>query len=221
MLWDSSNDYDPNQIPVLTIESGPKYFAGRIEDRSVYDYEMNHVLPFYEDPSSGSVVVGIYTEHPLVKSVIRQALMVPVKVLAGFASKMGTIEFVPWQEWQKFATPIEPDLISSPSGILHSRVLSVHPISETYRSTSMVRICDFSLGSRRRRKPERDMVLPPYAVLEFPLDSHFHGSSFEFTEGGVLVTTVSAHPISVCGNTDPGHLQEVKTGGVERYFWAV
>lgn len=191
MLWDSSNPCNPVDPPGILFEPGPNYVYSNV-DRNTRNHETNHVLPFRESLSMGITAFVAHTEHPVTKMVIRRVLIIPVKTLVGFARRIGEITYVPWQDWLHFATPIELPPASPHTHILHSQVLSVHETGSAPGSTSILRVWDFSLRSRRREVQNNPSApLPPYTVQEFPFGADYRNSAFDFTEGGVLATSVS------------------------------
>ena len=143
--WDSRKGCDLRGPPGLIFETGPNYLPS-VVDRSLRNYETNHVLPFHDGSSMG---MG-FAAHSNMTSTT-QALVVPVRTLASFAHGIGTVERVPWQEWLPFATPIELLLFFSPRSILHSRVLNVHRADNSFTPRSVLRVHNFSLLSRRRK----------------------------------------------------------------------
>lgn len=189
MLWDSSNDGNLQKPPGLIFDSGPDYLA-EVVGRTLRNYGTSHGLPFHESPHSG---IAAFTTYAL-KTSVTQVLVIPIRTLVSFAHRIGTVEYVPWQDWLHFAVPIElTQALVSPStcGILHSQVLCVHRADNSSEPTSILRVYDFSPHSRRRKvKDDPSVPLPPYTVQEFPFDVEYYGSVFGFTEGGVLVTSV-------------------------------
>ena len=196
MLWDSSNPCIPEDPPGIIFEPGPNYVYSSV-DRNTRNHEMNHVLPFRESSSMGITAFVAYTEHPITKMMTRRVLVIPVRTLAGFARRIGEVAYVPWQDWLHFATPIELPTASPCTHILHSQVLSVRETGNAPGSTSILRVWDFSLHSRRRQVQNNPSArLPPYTIREFPFGADYHNSTFDFTEGGVLATTVRIYVIS-------------------------
>jgi hypothetical protein len=188
VLWDSSDDCPPRDLPVLVFEPRPYYLPNNV-DRNLRNHTTNRAdaLPFRESPSMGVAAFSTYA----IASVVSHALVIPVKTLVGFARRIGTAERVPWMDWLHFATPVELPLVFPLAHILHSHILSVRRAEDSVVSTSILQVCDFSLHSRRRKiHGDPSAQLPPYTVQEFPFDVTFHGSTFDFTEGGILVTYV-------------------------------
>ena len=190
MLWDSSNPCKPKDPPGIMFEPGPDYVYSNV-DRHTRNHEVNHALPFCESPSMGIAAFVAYAENHITRMMIRRLLIIPVKTLASFARRIGEdTTYVPWQDWLHFATPIEIPQDSTHTHILHSHVLSVREAGAA-ASTSILRIWDFSLRARRRQVGnDPSALIPPYTVREFPFDADCRDSGFEFTEGGVLATSV-------------------------------
>lgn len=185
MLWDSSKIPTPRNPFGIDFELGPDYLDYNIK-RIIYNHEMNHVLPFRESPSMG--IVGLH--------MIRMTLIIPVRALVSFARRIGRDDYVPWRDWQHFATPIELPPTSTPPHILHSQVLSVCRARNPW-SAPTLRVLDFSLRSRRRQPlGDPSAPLPPYIVRESPFYADCDISTFDFTEGGVLATSVRIHVIA-------------------------
>ena len=186
VLWDTSNDC--NHSPGLVFEIEPQYADLRLE---IPSYDMNHVLPFREVHSMGIIAFAFCAINPGTETTAARTYIVSVGTLASFSPRIGTAECVPWKEWQHFATPIGHHLAPLRTRIFHSQMLSVHRANSSVRSTSVLRIYDFSFRSRRRKVQQNPSApLPPYTVQEFPLGANYRTSSFEFTEAGVLVTSV-------------------------------
>jgi len=182
MLWDSSNDYNIQDSPGLMFDPGPNH---RIEviHRNHRNYGTSHDLPF-----RGSAPLGIaaFTTYGPTKTAT-QVMIIPVRTLVSFTHLIGKVEHVPWQDWHQFAVPIGlfPGLAHR---ILHSQVLSVHRRNVVPEPTSVLRVYDFSLRSRRRKvKDKPSAPLPPYTVQEISFGAAYYGSAFGFTEGGVFV----------------------------------
>lgn len=189
MLWDSSDTHTPRDPPGLIFEPGPDYVYSSV-DQSTSNHETNHALPFRGSPSTGIAGFVVYVDNPIAKMTIRRVLIVPVRTLVSFSRRIGT---VPWQDWLHFATPTPNSLYTH---VLHSQVLSVFGAGESPGSTSILRVLDFSLRSRRRQvQDDPTAPLPPFTILEFPFDADYHNSAFDFTDGGVLVTTVRIYVI--------------------------
>lgn len=194
MLWDSSKVHTSRDPPGMVFQLGPNYVDDDMGP-AIRNHEMNHILPFRESPSMGVVGLVVYK-----KPMIRSVLIIPVRTLASFVP--GTrATYVPWQNWLHFATPIELTSVSSLPHILHSQVLSVHGAGGTLGSTSILRVLDFSLRSRRRQvQDDPSAPLPPYTVRESPFDAEYRNSTFDFTEGGVLATSVRIYVIAMHDN---------------------
>lgn len=172
-------------------EPGPDYVYSNV-DRHTRNHEVNHALPFCESPSMGIAAFVAYAENHITRMMIRRLLIIPVKTLASFTHRIGedTTTYIPWQDWLHFATPIEIPQDSTHTYILHSHVLSVHEAGAA-TSTSILRVWDFSLRARLRQVGnDPSALIPPYTVREFPFDADCRDSGFEFTEGGVLATSV-------------------------------
>ncbi|KAF9790597.1 hypothetical protein BJ322DRAFT_1104254 [Thelephora terrestris] len=197
ILWDSSSDCNLQDPPGLIFEPGPDYVG--IPITNFGNCEVHHVLPFYESPSMGIIALAVRRRQSCSEVATIRTLIVPVKTLASFASRMGTVECIPWQDWQHLATPIELRPIPLHTRILHSQVLCVYGAQDPAQTASILRVYDFSLRSRRRKA--KGESLPPYTTQEFQLDIAHHKSLFGFTESGVVVTS----------NTPDG--------GKERHFW--
>jgi hypothetical protein len=192
MLWDTSNDR--SHLPGLVFETGPGDTTSLDLDLGVHDHEMEHALPFCENHSMGLVAFSFRRRES--SAMGEPTYIIPVGDLVRFTQLMGTVERVPWQDWQRFTTPIGIRWVPSHIYITHSQVLSVHRANSSPRSTSILRIHDFSLRSRRRKvRDDPSVPLPPYTVQEFPLNVRYRSSSFEFTEGGILVASVRIHMI--------------------------
>jgi len=186
---------DLQDPPGLIFEPGPDHVYSNV-DRSVRNYETNHTLPFHECPSMGIVGFVARVGHPVTKLMIRKALILPVKTLASFARRIGTTSYVPWREWQDLVIPIELPLAPLHTHVLHSQMLSIGAADNSPGSTSILRVWDFSLHSRRQAQDDPSAPFPPYAVREIQLDADYHNSSFDFTGGGVLVAFVRIHAIT-------------------------
>ena len=195
MLWDSSNPCNPEDLPGTIFERGPNYVYSNV-DWNTRSHETNHVLPFREISSMGITAFVAYTQHPITKTMTRRLLTIPVKTLASSAHRIGEVVYVSWQDWGHFATPIELPATSLRIHILHSQVLSVREVANAPGSTSMILVWDFSLHSRRRQVQNNPSArFPPYAVPEFTFGANYHHSAFDFTEGGVLITSVRTYVI--------------------------
>lgn len=220
-LWDSSNDCNLQDPPGLTFELGPDYVG--VPDANFRNREVNHVLPFQESPSTGIAALAVLRRHPSSEMAASRTLIIPVKTLANFSLRIGTVERVPWQDWQQFATPTELRQAPSHTHILHSQVLSVRGADDSARSTSVLRVYDFSLRSRRRKvQDDPSALLPPYTVHEFQFDAAYHTSSFDFTEGGILVTSVRIFAILKDARVLTWlYIQHTMNEGEERHFWAI
>jgi hypothetical protein len=194
ILWDSSNPFNPGDLHGVIFELGPNYVYSNV-DRNTRNHETNHVLPFRESPSTGIIAFVAYTEHPITKAMTRKVLVIPVRILANFARRIGEVAYVPWQDWLHFATPIELPTASPCIHILHSQVLSVR--EDGNAPGSILRVWDFSLHSRRRQVQNNPSVrLPQYTIREFPFDADYYNSAFDCTEGGVLATSVRIYVIA-------------------------
>lgn len=182
MLWDSSTDYDLHDSPGLMFGAKPNYRIDVI-CRNHRNYGTSHGLPFRGSPPLG--ITAFTTYGPTATA--PRVLIIPVRALVSFAHLIGKVEYVTWQDWYQFTVPIGhfPGLVRR---ILHSQVLSVHRRSSVPVSTSVLRVFDFSLRSRRRKvKDDPSAPLPPYTVQEISFDTAYYGSAFGFTEGGVFV----------------------------------
>ena len=194
MLWDSFHPRNPEDPPGIIFEPGPDYIYSSV-DRNTHNHEMNHVLPFRENHSMGITAFVAYTEHPITKTMTRRVLVIPVRILTSFARRIREGAYVPWQDWLHFATPIDLPTASPCTHILHSQVLNVREADNG--STSILRVWDFSLHSRRRQVQNNPSArVPPYTIREFPFDADYHNSAFYFTEGGVLARTVRIYVVA-------------------------
>jgi len=196
MLWDSSNPHNPKDPPGIIFEPGPNSIYSDVH-RNARNHETNHVLPFRECPSMGIIALVAHTKHPITGTTIRRTLVIPVGTLASFARRIGEAAYVPWEVWSRFAVPIELNPTAPFAHILHSQVLAVQKVENPLGPTSILRVWDFSLRSRRRQvQSDPSASLPPYTIRVFPLDADYQDSLFDFTEGGVLVTSVRIHVIA-------------------------
>lgn len=213
MLWDSSYDCVPSDHPGLVFESGPSYVAVLHQDP--HDGRWDHALPFYESPSTGVAALVVRMQGPFSEMA---TCVIPVGALTNFAHMTGTVDRIPWEDWKHHLTPL-PLCIH----LLHSHALTVQPTDDSTRAGCILRVHDFSRFSRRREaRKVPSAPLPPYTVREFQLDVPYYESSFDLTEGGVLVTTVRIPDRSETGErTNPTHLQLKEGQRVERYFWVI
>jgi hypothetical protein len=194
-LWDSTSTLNPQVQPGLVFELGPDYSLKSNHDWDAHDHEMNHALPFRESPSMGITGFTVFTKH---STTAKQLLIFQVRDIVSFAHRIGTIPYVPWQDWLHFATPIELPLTFPHTRILHSQVLDVCRASVSSADPRpILRIWDFSFRSRRQQvQDDPSAPLPPYTTREFPLDVGYRWSKIHMTEGGVLFTRVRIHAIA-------------------------
>ena len=193
VLWDTSNTRTPRDPPRLVFEPGPDWVYSSA-DQNIRSREVNHLLPFRESPSMGIARIVIYAKNPITRLMDRRVLIVPVRTLVSFAHRIGPVTHVPWQDWLHFAT-LTP--VSSSPHVLHSQLLSVLGAEDSLGSTSILRVMDFSLRSRRREvQDDPSAPLPLFTVREFPFDADYYYYKFDFTEGGVLTTPARTHVIA-------------------------
>jgi hypothetical protein len=154
---------------------------------------MNHVLPFRESPSTGITGFTVFTKHSTTK---KKLLIFQVRDIVSFAHRIGTIPYVPWQDWLHFATQIELPLVSPYICILHSHVLELCGTASSTDLKPILRVWDFSLRSRRlQAQDDPSAQFPPYTMREPLLDAKCHRPTFQIMEGGVLFTHVRIHAI--------------------------
>ena len=196
MLWDSSNPCSSEDPPGVIFEPGQNFVYSDIHG-NIRNHEMNHVLPFRESPSMGITALVAHTAHPITGTPIRRILIIPVGALVSLARRIGEAAYVPREDWLHFAIPIELHPIAAYTHVLHSQVLNVQRAGNTPGSTSILRVWDFSLRSRRQQvQNDPSAPLPPYTIRVFPFDANYQDSLFDFTEGGVLATSVRIYVIA-------------------------
>ena len=195
-LWDTSIQRNRG-FPGLALELESQFdqFTGPY----IFTYCTDHGLPFCESPYKNIAIFMADKEATADGGAVTQTFVVNlVGVLASFAPRIGTVESVPWQEWQHLVTPI-PAGVHPPlfSGVFHSEVLEVHPTSDPSGTTLELRISDFSLLSRRRKvQDDPSAPLPQYTVQKFLLSEKYHHPWFNFMEGGILIESVRTHVVA-------------------------
>ena len=186
-LWDSSVKYGSWCSPGLTFEA-PSSICDRAVGLHVRKHGTYHTLPFRENLSKGIAAFAVDSSEGDLTT--RRTFVVPAEAFASLAPNIGRTECIPWRDWKHLTSPIEGGLHPLWTCVSHSQVLSIHSARRSLDSTSVLRIYDFSLRSRRKAQCQPSAPLPPYTVQEIPLDANYYHSLFEFTEGGILVSPV-------------------------------
>ena len=169
-LWDTSSETLSSATFELRIQDPEDEYS---EITLIRNYESNHKLPFYEDPSEG--IVGISEDG-------RSLVVVPVRTLRTLSKNHGRVA---WDMWGKYATELWfPGCCSY--HVLHSQVVY---FSNQLSRTPTLEIYDFS-RRLKRRKLGHNKAYPTRTIALEGIDP-FHHHLFELTEGGVYADTVS------------------------------
>ena len=194
-LWDTSTQQNC-EFPGLALEQESQF--DRLARPYIPIYGTNHGLPFCVSPYKNIAAFTAEKEATADGGAVTQTFVINlVGVLASFAPRIGTVESVPWQEWQHLVTPIPIGVHSPFGGALHSGILEVRPTGHLPGSTLELRVFDFSLLSRRRKvQDDPSAPLPQYTVQKFPLSGKYRYPCLNFMEGGILIESVRVHLVA-------------------------
>ena len=186
-LWNTSRkdyskvafEFPPGVVP--TLKSNPR------------NYESNHKLPFYEDPSKGIVGLAISGSPSC------DLLVVPVKALIMLSNMPGTSGAVSWRRWREHVTELRSHQtfyilhaqIVFVSNLLTTPTLCIHDFSRRFEGEAQ----GDEIQSRGGNGPLIPMSYEPTSPRIITLNIGDGVASldydFQFTEGGVLAIPVS------------------------------